>query len=93
MGAVIVFWKDAFSVDEWSDYQEIEPSFQVIESCGFVVKESDEVLTLGLNHDITEGSWSCIMHIPKGMIISIHELNAINRPVLKGLVPQFAVQS
>ena len=70
MGFHIVLWKDAVSVDAWTDEAEIEPTHHTIQSAGMFVKESDETLVLGLNQDLDSGNWSCFIHIPKELIVS-----------------------
>ena len=64
-----VTWKDAVSVDEWTHIDEIVPTFHMIESVGMLVKEDDDTLVLGLNHDVDSGNWACFIHIPKDMIM------------------------
>ena len=71
----IVVWKDAVSVDCWTDESEIEPTYHTIESAGMLVKEDEETLVLGLNQDLDSGNWSCFIHIPKGLILSHEILN------------------
>lgn len=66
--ALLVVWKDACSEDSWTPESDIEPANSTIISIGILVKETSEVLTLGLNFDQTSGNWSCIIHIPKSCI-------------------------
>lgn len=68
--AELVTWGDAYSEDSWLDPEEaaVEPHI-LAHSLGFVVKESSTSLTLCLNRFASKDSISCIMTIPKGMII------------------------
>ena len=68
-GFEYITWKDAVSEDPWCHRSEITPHFHTIESVGFLVDESDDVVTLALNHDQDGDNLSCVMHIPKVMII------------------------
>ncbi len=64
-----ISWRDAVSVDEWHDSAEVVPMSHLIESCGIWIGESDDVVVLALNVDTENGALSCVMHIPKGMIV------------------------
>lgn len=66
----IVEWMDACSEDSWTSESDIEPSFHKILTVGMVITESEKVLTIGLNQDLTAENWSCIIHIPKVCLIS-----------------------
>lgn len=76
-----VLWKDAVSEDAWKNVDEIHSHYHLIETVGFVVKESDEVLTIALNHDIESDNFSCTIHIPQAMIIHRNKLS-LNKKVL-----------
>lgn len=64
-----IAWLDAVSEDQWIPRGDITPHHHTCVSLGFLVDESDTVVTLALNHDLTSGNLSCIMHIPKVMIL------------------------
>ncbi len=44
MHIVRVNWKDARSVDGWCKDDDFENELSVIHTCGFLVKENDEVM-------------------------------------------------
>lgn len=66
---VMVFWKDAVSEDPWTSAGEIEPRLSTIKTVGMLVSETEEVLTIGLNHDLDSDNWACFIHIPKSTIV------------------------
>jgi hypothetical protein len=68
---VVVIWRDAMSEDPWASIDDIVPAYARIRTVGQHIAESEDVLTVGLNHDMDNDNWSCIIHIPKGMIESI----------------------
>jgi len=75
---VYLEWHDALSIDGWTDHTE-ECEFTklaLIKSCGLFVKETEDVLVLTLNNDMTNKAYSCVMIIPKSLIVrrlEIHE--------------------
>jgi hypothetical protein len=77
-----ILWKDAVSEDAWKNVDEIYSHYHLIETVGFVIKESDEVLTISLNHDLGSDNFSCMIHIPQAMIIHRNKL-ALNKKVLE----------
>lgn len=74
---VYVIWKDAVSVDPWTDFEDIEPTFHTIETCGFAICETPDVLTIALNHDTDSNNYSCFLHLPKVMIMSRTEIKCV----------------
>lgn len=70
----IVEWVDACSQDEWKPSSEIDLAPEYIVSCGIVFEHTDEKITLALNHDPTNDSFSCLMTIPTGMIVKLKEI-------------------
>lgn len=73
---VLIEWNDAESIDAWTFENELDHEIAPAESVGWLLNESNESVTLALNHDIKNGSYSCIMKIPKGMIVSRKILRA-----------------
>ena len=65
MKYTFVKWIDAMSVDAWTERDQATPELGEIHSIGIIIAENSKVLTLALNCDITNDSFSCIMHIPK----------------------------
>jgi NAD-dependent dihydropyrimidine dehydrogenase PreA subunit len=76
---VLVEWLDAVSVDEWIHSDEanlIEPAR--CWSCGILVRQcSKDGITLAANHDSQNGNYSCIIQIPKGMILRVKKIGRI----------------
>jgi len=68
--AELITWGDAYSQDEWVDPKEAGTEDHILaQSLGFVVRETSKSVTLCLNRFATNDSISCIMTIPKGMIV------------------------
>jgi len=65
-----ITWKDAVSTDPWTHADDIDSRFHMIETCGFIIKDDESVLIIGLNHDLDSNNWSCFITIPKEMIVS-----------------------
>lgn len=65
-----ITWKDAVSTDPWTHIDDIESKYHMIETCGFVIKDDEDVLIVGLNHDLDSDNWSCFISIPQEMIVS-----------------------
>jgi hypothetical protein len=85
MKLVYCEWYDSYSEDEWTDYSTIELHMPTIISCGLLVKEDEDVLTLGLNYDHHDNDplWSCFIMIPKICIkerkdVPINEIRSYN---------------
>lgn len=74
---VYCLWKDAVSIDPWTHVDEIEPTYHLITTVGSLIKESEESVTIGLNHDMNSDNWSCFIHIPRSMIVDFHFVKAI----------------
>jgi len=65
---VLIEWIDAESEDSWTFSPDIDHGCALIKSVGWLLKESKKSVTIALNHDTKNDSWSCIMKIPTGMI-------------------------
>lgn len=63
-----VKWKDAVSIDEWTEAAVVDQSLHEIVSVGIHLSETEDVLTLALNFDESSLLASCIMNIPKSLI-------------------------
>lgn len=68
MKIIYIEWNDAVSQDSWSDTKEIVPELALIVSVGILIKETEDIVTVALNQDVTNEKHSCIMHIPKAWI-------------------------
>lgn len=71
---VRIVWRDATSVDEWTDIKDIEPECHEIETVGILLYENKELITIALNHDPKGEAYSCYITIPKAWIKDIKEL-------------------
>jgi hypothetical protein len=66
----IVVWRDAGSDDTgWEQPEETKDIDHIITSIGYVVKETDNYLTLAMDVH-TDGSTNGRGRIPKGMVVS-----------------------
>ena len=72
--AFLIYWKDAASEDCWMHVDEIKASYHLIQTIGWMITETDQVIVLGLNHDVTENNYACMIHIPKACILHIQEI-------------------
>lgn len=66
---VLVVWNDAESIDGWTEGHLLDCGVTVVHSVGFLLTEDSEAVTLALNHDTKNKSYSCVIKIPNGMII------------------------
>lgn len=66
---IAVTWKDACSHDPWTHVDEISSELSIIFTVGMLVKETDETITIALNHDVSSDSFSCFIHIPQAWIV------------------------
>lgn len=72
---VLCIWKDAHSIDEWTERKLIDREPPICHSVGMVVDWTPRhSLTLALNHNTNTDELSCVMCIPSGMISSIKKL-------------------
>lgn len=72
---VVVEWKDAVSLDDWTNRAELDLPPADCLSVGIVVDWKPDVgLTIAVNHDVTNDNFSCIMLIPSGMIGRVRKL-------------------
>lgn len=66
---VLIRWTDAESIDGWTEGHLLDCGVAEIHSVGFLLQEDSQAVTLALNHDTKNRSYSCVMKIPIGMII------------------------
>lgn len=69
----VVSWHDAVSMDSWED-DKINLPPHLILSVGFLISIEETHIVLALNNDIDSDSISCIMSIPKNMILKMKKL-------------------
>lgn len=78
---ILVEWLDAVSVDPWihADEANLIESAKCY-SAGILVRQSNkDGVTLAANYDSQNDNYSCIMQIPRGMILSIKKIGRINQ--------------
>ncbi len=87
-----VLWKDAVSVDPWTHVDEIKPTYHLIETVGFIVKESNEAVVVALSHDMNSNNYCCFIHIPKEMVVLRKKLPIIKKVIdqRSDLMPEFS---
>lgn len=66
---VLIVWNDAESIDDWTEGHLLDCGVTEVHSVGFLLSEDPEAVTLALNHDTKNKSYSCVMKIPIGMIL------------------------
>ena len=81
-------WIDATSVDEWTDiYELMEVAGHTIKTVGFVINEDDENLCIAMNVDQEAETASCVMYIPKSIVLKRHrilidaKMNVLNKKI------------
>lgn len=82
-----ILWEDAASKDAWVEADDFETSCPLIESMGFLVEENENAVSLALNNDQENKSFSCIIVIPKGTIISRVQFDRIVGDVVEKTHP------
>lgn len=63
-----IFWRDATSVDAWTQAIHITPECHLIETVGILIAEDNKAITVALSHDPSDGAYSQFLHIPKKWI-------------------------
>ena len=72
---VRVTWNDAASTQDWYDPAAFDkPDFYVVETFGLLIKADSKHVVVALNRAQVNGKVSCIIEIPKGMVIKIETL-------------------
>lgn len=72
-------WRDATSVSEWTDYDQIDGECHLIETCGFLVKETKDTITIAGSHDPIGCTAGDYISIPKSWILERAELKYAKR--------------
>lgn len=70
MKIVAIKWKDAQSVDDWTDSSAVCGELASITTVGVLVKTTKEAYSVALNYDLTNDKYSCIINIPKTWVAS-----------------------
>jgi hypothetical protein len=72
---VRIVWLDAYSEDEWRDVDTYEMTDYVVESFGYLVKETKNYHLIAPNLGRNDGRWEagCMMGIPKKMVLEIDD--------------------
>jgi hypothetical protein len=75
MKLVTVVWHDAVGADGWIDIKDLEKEVPVVHhSVGYVVKDTDEFITITMSYDEAKESLGAWLLIPKKFIISLTEI-------------------
>ena len=73
----VIQWGDAESIDQWESIKELKAEvLPTIYSVGWVLRESKDVVVMCCNFDKSNEKASCIMLIPKRMIVKRRKINA-----------------
>ena len=73
----VIQWGDAESIDQWESIKELKAEcLPTIYSVGWILRETKDVVVMCCNFDKQNEKASCIMLIPKSMIIKRRKLNA-----------------
>lgn len=67
---VLVVWKDACSQEAASPHTEVEPGLVILREVGFLLGESDEAITIGMEVSDEAGPGRWRLHIPRVNILS-----------------------
>ena len=70
-------WQDAGSIEGWVKIKNLDSNLSIIDSIGFVSKETDEAIWLAgtINFDDEhDDSCACVIVIPKKMIVYEKEI-------------------
>ena len=87
----VVEWIDASVQTGPLSIDEIDPGCPHV-AAGFLVKETEDYLTLGLDYSIETESWRYLLHIPQCQIVKCHqaysipEQDEINRFEIQGKI-------
>jgi len=74
MKAVYIEWKDAESIDEWTEVEEVQLVSKTIRTLGWLIKENANYYAVALNNDGENDLFSCIIQIPKVVCLSVMHL-------------------
>lgn len=68
MKYVLMRWRDAVSVDEWTDLVNIDPECHLIETVGHLIYENEDSITVALSIDPEREAASNFINVPKPWI-------------------------
>lgn len=71
---VYIKWSDCESSDPWDDKEEFTGELPIINSIGFLIKETKTSYVIAMSIDPKNEQICLVKTIPKGMIVSIHYL-------------------
>ena len=75
---VIIKWIDSRQTHGWMLDREIDDTCCSIESCGFLVRETEDAYTVALSKGYSPLQWCGINVIPKCSVVSIKEIEDKN---------------
>lgn len=76
--AVYIEWHDPYSIDEWSDLEEIEMNRSLVKSVGFILKESETHYLFSSTYDEGEDRTCCVIVLPKRVIETIKPVGFVD---------------
>jgi hypothetical protein len=75
-----VEWVDSVHMDAWNPADELEDARPEV-SCGILVKETPDLITLALSHAPATDEYGQVVSIPK---VAVKKLVVFNQPKVKG---------
>ena len=69
MKAEMILWRDAHSVDCWTDLKDLAMEARAVISVGVVVRESSDTVAISAGYDIEDGNACTTLIVPKAMIV------------------------
>ena len=71
-----IIWRDAFSEEQWSEEETLEPIDYLCETIGYMIKNNSRPNYYTIAASITHDGYFCsIMNIPKSMVLSKEEIS------------------
>lgn len=71
---VIIKWIDSRQIHGWMLDAEVDDTCCSIESCGFLVKETEDAYIVALSRGSNPLQWNDINVIPKCCVVSVKEI-------------------
>jgi len=75
---VYVQWVDSQTNSAWEEEKDLNGKFHTVEAVGFLIKKSKDGIVIGLGWDEELKSSCCTMDIPKGCILKIKKMEAVD---------------
>lgn len=75
---VLVEWEDPVSHDPWTSESELDAEFEkgvpIVQTVGFLIRESEERIVVALNYETTNENFSCFIVIPLTSVVAFTRL-------------------